>query len=760
MSDIEQMRDRFVQLRQDGHTVQEALQLAKMLPGETAMARHGQLAPEGEIEVAPTKSVAQAAGLGAAQGATVGFGDEVGGLVQAVGNRVLPESAGGRASGEKSPSFVEDYRQERDAQRAENEEAKRSHQVAYVSSEIGGALATAPLTKVGKGLAGAIKVGAKFGAAAGLGNSKADLTKGEVGGAAADTALGAGIGATAGAVGHGAVKGLGAVVRGVSNAVGGESAQVANAAKGIAQQIAEHSDEPSAIAGETVKSASDKAVGLLHRWSGIVGKPFLLRPSQVAGDRAAAVAESRLSQFPGTMQRAQAQEAEQLVNSGKLLDHFVDNVAQDPAKLGREDIAGQMTQVIKRHISSLYEARSAAAGPLYEAAEKAGGGINADGVLNTIRDQLQKSAFDPAQMNPLLRRVLDEGERRGAGGGLSILEANNLRKLMGQVANRKASLFGGVDMNVQQHMAREIMGSIDGAFDAAAGTSSAPGVQLLRQANAAWKDGSQAIESTATDAVKGLLKMGSSDGLEAMVPRLLRMQPNQVAGVFSILNQTSPAVAQNVRAQLLDEVLVAGGKASRGAPLATDLGIGRLQPQTALNMLRKNEPVLQAAYAGDGLAKHMLKETYTLLQRVAVGPNLKGSQTASLIADAGREVAERGLVQSAELVGGKAASGVVQGILNLVGKITGSGEAAAKAVSSPAGIAAFNKALRIALDFGSGKPVSPAFAAEVMKNLSTAGIDAATGVTSEIRNPPASPDDEPANDEGTEIAQQAPRRSR
>src|SRR6266568_7797816 len=59
-------------------------------------------------------SAGEAFGRGAAQGATLGFGDEIQGLVQAVGQKVLPESLGGIDYGK---SLKELYRESREAAR-------------------------------------------------------------------------------------------------------------------------------------------------------------------------------------------------------------------------------------------------------------------------------------------------------------------------------------------------------------------------------------------------------------------------------------------------------------------------------------------------------------------------------------------------------------------------------------------------------------------------------------------------------------------
>jgi len=119
---------------------------------------------------------------GAAQGASLGFADEA-------------------TAGVESLFTDKTYTQARDESRAAYEAAKNANPNTYLAGELGGGVATAfiPGLNLAKGasLAKMAAQGAGIGAAAGLGASEADLTEGELGGALADTAIGAGLGAVA-----------------------------------------------------------------------------------------------------------------------------------------------------------------------------------------------------------------------------------------------------------------------------------------------------------------------------------------------------------------------------------------------------------------------------------------------------------------------------------------------------------------------------------------------------------------------------------
>lgn len=95
----------------------------------------------------------------------------------------------------------------RDAERAKDQEAEEGHPLAYALTELGSSIPTASaLGGPIRSLKDSVRAGGTVGAMLGLNNSKADLTQGEVGQAAADTGKGAGIGAVLGPLGYGIAK--------------------------------------------------------------------------------------------------------------------------------------------------------------------------------------------------------------------------------------------------------------------------------------------------------------------------------------------------------------------------------------------------------------------------------------------------------------------------------------------------------------------------------------------------------------------------
>ncbi len=159
-------------------------------------------------------SMTEAAIRGGIQGLTSNFSDEaVGGL-----------GAAGSAAIHLDPSLEhlkQRYQELRDLERQKNDAAMKAHPSMYRGADLGGAVAqgfllptsglVGPITKsmsaAEKILQGA-KIGGTVGGIAGLGSSNADLTQGDVKGAANDATTGAATGAAFGGLLQGGVEGV------------------------------------------------------------------------------------------------------------------------------------------------------------------------------------------------------------------------------------------------------------------------------------------------------------------------------------------------------------------------------------------------------------------------------------------------------------------------------------------------------------------------------------------------------------------------
>lgn len=168
---------------------------------------------------------------GAISGITAGFDDEITGGLGAIGRVFGVKNLGSAKPFDPNSHYemaseplsfdeiVKAYRENRDAQRNDQKLDMETNPKATIAGNVVGSIAS-PVNKIIPGagvskLANAIKTSATQGAIYGAGASGSDLTKGEVGKFATDTALGAGIGAVV----PPALKVTGAAVKGGANAV-------------------------------------------------------------------------------------------------------------------------------------------------------------------------------------------------------------------------------------------------------------------------------------------------------------------------------------------------------------------------------------------------------------------------------------------------------------------------------------------------------------------------------------------------------------
>jgi hypothetical protein len=153
----------------------------------------------------------KSATMGATQGASLNFGDEGAGALQAIAKKASSYIPGATEAMGFKPSaepMEETYRKARDIYRSKDLAAREANPKSYMAGEIGGSFV--PMAIPGIGQMTTAKMAA-LGAMQGLGASEADLTKGEFGKAGFDTATGGAIGGTLGLLGS-AAKGVGSRV--------------------------------------------------------------------------------------------------------------------------------------------------------------------------------------------------------------------------------------------------------------------------------------------------------------------------------------------------------------------------------------------------------------------------------------------------------------------------------------------------------------------------------------------------------------------
>jgi len=173
-------------------------------------------------------------GRGALQGVSAGFSDEAIGGAQAFFDKYIKNNP---------EALVELYRRHRDEERAKNQAAQEAHPLAYVGGGVAGGVGLGALTG---GASLPATVG--YGAANALGESNADLTKGDTGQALKDTATGA----VAGGLLHGAGKVVGgvgkALFKGGAESVEEQGAKALGFTPGHIGDLKLHGELPGVIA--------------------------------------------------------------------------------------------------------------------------------------------------------------------------------------------------------------------------------------------------------------------------------------------------------------------------------------------------------------------------------------------------------------------------------------------------------------------------------------------------------------------------------
>jgi hypothetical protein len=281
--------------------------------GDTELAQHiaGRIKAARASGASPKPGIAESGVRGALQGASFGFGDEAAAAIDAalpsfLRNKVSDEAVGGGAT------YGERYQNARDYYRNRNASAEKANPGTYLAGQLTGAVA-APGGSLGAGAKGARALVAPVaqGAAAGLGYSDADLTRGEVGDALTDVATGGALGVG----GHYASKLVG----------GGLSRLAARGAQRESLAAARAGTQAAGDVAEGVQSAAGKVGGEVQKGSRYVENLMRLEAEMTPAQKALysqleaagvvpnlqrAVAQSTLEALPGQASTIAARQAE------------------------------------------------------------------------------------------------------------------------------------------------------------------------------------------------------------------------------------------------------------------------------------------------------------------------------------------------------------------------------------------------------------------------------------------------------------------
>lgn len=359
---------------------------------------------------------------GAAQGATLGFADELAGAGEAAGDVIKHPS--------DFSNLIELYKKHRDESRANFEAAKKTNPKTYMAGELGGG-AAAMLTP-GLGALEGVGGAAALGAAAGLGTSNADLTQGDVGTAAQDVAKGAALGG-----------------------VGGMAAEAASPA--ISSLLARMGKAAKSSAGDAALGVLKPGVQAMKKESGIAAYPTAENTFGVGqGQLAKAALDNNLVNVRGGYTKTLQNVDDALLANRQKFNPILDDVAQKVKELAAKNPDFSLPTVegtkiegttIRDQFMDLVD-KEAAAKDL-----QMGGDVAAqklDSVAKHYADKLDSADFDIKRLNDLKQALGNQLSEAQWGKTADDLQPvmGLIRKTYGLVKSRIENLADRVDPGV------------------------------------------------------------------------------------------------------------------------------------------------------------------------------------------------------------------------------------------------------------------------------------------------------------------------
>jgi hypothetical protein len=395
----------------------------------------------------------QSAGYGAAQGFTLNFGDEIGGIIGA-----LVDKFNG------AENFVESYKKHSGNIRAMLDEAESANPGSYLAGEFAGGIAPSLIPggqvvrganmaqKIGRGIAGGAAYGTAAGAGAGVGASDT-INK-----AAEGAIMGAGVGAAAPVVGNLAGRVAGKAVNAIANRAPGNAMQKAGVKSRKAyNRVAKSLQDDMAGGGQAINRMSQDDM-LLNMGGNLRGQ-------------AEAIAKTP---GPGGARLAKAAE-QQLQSEGGRVEGAIDRI------IGRD--RGRVSN------RKIVDAEKKAAGRLYNVAKAS----NVSHDMTPIRQSLE--AIDRRGIVPssVMERLFNSPAMKDAG-PVSSAKLHDFRQLIDDVMGSK---FG--DTSLQGNAKGLISGlrkKADGALKVVPGWPKADkDFQIAATRKTAFEEGQKALSS-------------------------------------------------------------------------------------------------------------------------------------------------------------------------------------------------------------------------------------------------------------------------
>ena len=658
------------------------------------------------------------------EGITAGWGSELKGAAGAVGQEVADWFTPGPGQ-----PFMENYRQIRDEDEARNELLRQRDPLLANTAQLGGALATgiatgglvaAPATAMqaaGQGVA--------YGAAVGLGESKADLTQGdwgETGEALADMGKGAVVGGVLAPVGHKIMQ------RMINGPVSKTQKAVTQAAKkvdpsapsGLGAGVSNVERFERGVEAESYGNRMLEAPG-----QPLAERPFKLTPSQKLGDPELYQAEANAQKYPDVLRVAEQQAKDQQLQVSAILEKQVDELAADPSKLSRGTVGKDVADGIDEVTKSIVTTRKVVTTPILDEAIALS---QAYGEQPNIpwphgREVARRWFIEGKEaLSPLSQERAADLVRLLKNNQITLKQMQGALSDYGDEAALSGKIFADIDSAKGRRFASEMRGALLKDLDVLSKKDTYTGAagQRLKDFHSEYKKYSDQIDEIDTRVIKQILNVEAGGAAEAVTTKLMRAEPEEISFVVDVLSRSKPERVQQLRAQVLEDIAVSSGKRQRADKFSAEYGKSNLSYDKLDNFLYNGAGKIDALYSGDPKAQLAITELRELTQHLAYTPAQTRQQESSIASVAG-EAAVRGVGWKA----GGIPAGTSTGMLNAIKSLINNEKNIAQALQTPEGIDLFNQALRLQLR-GGAAPVEEMQA--VISGLAQLGVGAAKNV--------------------------------
>jgi hypothetical protein len=509
----------------------------------------------------------------------------------------------------------------------------------------------------------------------------------------------------AGGAGRALTSTAGAAIKGVAG--------IMSPGKKLAKEFAQEAATPSArsLAGKTQRSYFDDSQQIAKEVSDLAGKPFSFDAAQATGAKSLQTAKRTLSQTPEHMDRLYLEKQKQLTTFATAADKTIERAAANPNALDSADVGNAVAETVTQYVNKLKDIRRTVAGKLYGEADQMLGAnrvIPTTNALAKARDVLADKSFYPDEATAGLASMVKKIEDASSQGGrINMKQFQDMRSAWRDMLH-DGDVITGLDKANQQRIARMVLDAMDADLEKA---GTAPvlknAISKFREADEAYARLSQPINDVATKAISRLLKL-QDETPEMIVGQIRKMTGPQVTNLMKVVDKTSPASAQQLRASVLREVFSEGTAVKNADDLfGADLSSAAVSPVKFITTMRNNAETLVALFGNDKATAGRLRTLIAAADRLASGPDIAGSDTVA-------KALSLGVIDAAKREGNRGILQMMQGkLMDTASDVLMRPGAVADLLSTSGGVKAFQAMIENALN----PPKTKELAAKAMKQM-------------------------------------------